>query len=164
MNERQIASLYHQWGPVVYRRCLGVLKDREEARDATQQVFVQLLRHAARFEGDPTTAIAWMQSVAVNVSLNRRRDGLLRASKLERFPEPTPTSPAPDEALERRELLEQVLARSDEPSRDLAISVLVEEQTHQDAATRLGVSSKTIQRRLQQFIERARRLIRRGEP
>ena len=164
MNEEQIAALYRQWGPVVYRRCLRVLKDRDEAQDATQQVFVQLLRHSERFTADPSAAIAWMQSVATNVSLNRTRDGHRQSSKLEALHEDTTPVSSPDEVLGNRELAQRVLARVDAPSRDLALSVLVGEQSHEDAAARLGVSPKTVQRRLRRFIDHARRFLKGGEP
>ncbi len=36
----RIVSLYRELGPVVSRRCLRLLRDREAARDATQEVFV----------------------------------------------------------------------------------------------------------------------------
>lgn len=164
MNEEQIAALYRQWGPVVYRRCLRVLKDREEAQDATQHVFVQLLRHSGRFTADPSEAIAWMQSVATNVSLNRMRDGRRKSAKLEAVHEDTPPPLAPDDALGNKEEARAVLARVDGPSRAVAVSVLVEEQSHEDAAARLGVSSKTVQRRLRRFLDHARRFLKGGEP
>ena len=46
MGDRQqrAAELYRQWGPAVYRRCLKLLRDPEAARDATQEVFVKLVR------------------------------------------------------------------------------------------------------------------------
>lgn len=159
MNEREIAALYRQWGPVVYRRCLRVLKDREEAHDATQHVFVQLLRHAKRFDDAPSEAIAWIQAVATNVSLNRLRDVRRKGAKLEALSLDAPPVPRPDEALAARQAAQRALDGVDAPSRELAVSVLVGEETHEDAAAQLGVSSKTVQRRLRAFVERARRLL-----
>ncbi len=164
MKEEQVAALYRQWGPVVYRRCLRVLKDRDEAQDATQHVFVQLLRHSERFTAGPSEAIAWMQSVATNVSLNRMRDGRRQSSKLEALHEDAPPTPLPDEVLENREMAERALAHVDAPSRDLALSVLAFEQSHEDAAAKLGVSPKTVQRRLHRFLANARRFLKGGEP
>ena len=164
MNGPQIAALYRQWGPVVYRRCLRVLRDREEARDATQHVFLQLLRHKERFDADPSEAIAWMQRVATNVSLSRVREGRRRSTKLEALSYDDAPGPLPEEALRDRDAARHVLDHVDAPSRELALSVLVGEQSHEEAATRLGVSSKTVQRRLRHFVERARRLLAGGQP
>src|SRR5512133_2741664 len=44
------AELYRTFGPAVYRRCLKLLRDREAARDATQEVFVKLLADPERFD------------------------------------------------------------------------------------------------------------------
>lgn len=58
----------------LHRLCERMLHDREEARDATQDVFVKVFRKAGRFEprGKVST---WMYRIAVNHCLNvlRRR-------------------------------------------------------------------------------------------
>ncbi len=157
MNQQEITALYKQWGPVVYRRCLRLLRDREEAQDATQQVFIQLLRHKDRFAEQPEQAIPWVQAVATNVSLNRLRDGGRRATKLESAAEDQ-APPAPmDQALADQQLARQLLARADTPARELAVTVRMKERTHEDVADSLGVSEKTVQRRLKRFLSDARR-------
>ena len=157
MKQQEIAALYKQWGPVVYRRCLRLLRDREEAQDATQQVFIQLMRHKARFAEQPEQAIPWVQAVATNVSLNRLRDGNRRLSKLEAVAEEPSSEAPPDQALSDQQLARQLLARADTPARELAVKVLVKERTHEDVADSLGVSEKTVQRRLRRFLSDARK-------
>jgi len=159
VNEQQLAALYKQWGPVVYRRCLRVLDDREEARDATQHVFVQLLRHTDRFEGDPDQVIAWLQSVATNVSLTVRRDHGRRGAKLSALGDEEPRVEAADEAWENRQLAQRALDAAAPEDRQVAERVLLSGQSHEDAAAELGVSSKTVQRRLHRFLDGARKLL-----
>jgi RNA polymerase sigma-70 factor (ECF subfamily) len=142
---------------VVYRRCLRLLRDREEAQDATQHVFIQLLRHQARFAAQPEQAIPWIQSVATNVCLSRLRDSHRHLARLEATHEELAPVAAHDEALADQQLARQLLARADTPARELAVAVLVGEQTHEAAAAALGVSQKTVQRRLRDFLENARR-------
>ncbi|MCG6920237.1 MAG: sigma-70 family RNA polymerase sigma factor, partial [Acidobacteria bacterium] len=45
-----VDRLFERYGPMVVRRCRELLGDREEARDAAQDVFVQLLRHRRRLD------------------------------------------------------------------------------------------------------------------
>src|SRR5262249_5902316 len=47
----EVAALYQQHGPAVYRRCYALLRDREAARDATQEVFGKLLREKEKLAG-----------------------------------------------------------------------------------------------------------------
>jgi RNA polymerase sigma-70 factor (ECF subfamily) len=157
LKQQEIAALYKQWGPVVYRRCLRLLKNREEAQDATQQVFIQLLRHRSRFAEQPEQAIPWVQAVATNVSLNRLRDGNRRSSKLDAVHEEHATPVAPDQVLSDQQLAKKLLARADTPARELAVAVLLGERTHEDVAASLGVSEKTVQRRLHRFLSDARK-------
>ena len=165
MKQQEIAALYKQWGPVVYRRCLRLLRDREEAQDATQQVFIQLLRHKTRFAEQPEQAIPWVQAVATNVSLNRLRDGHRRATKLESVQEEQAPATSPDQTLADQQLARKLLARADTPARELAVKLLLKERTHEDVASSLGVSEKTVQRRLRRFLSDARRsLVGKDEP
>ena len=43
-----VEALYEKYGPMVMRRCRQLLKDETEALDATQDVFVQVLRRRDR--------------------------------------------------------------------------------------------------------------------
>ena len=56
-------QLYQEWGPVVYRRCLRLLRNRTAAARATQAVFIKLLRNPDRFEV-PEAALPWAYRVA----------------------------------------------------------------------------------------------------
>ncbi len=159
MNEQHLAAVYKRWGPVVYRRCLRVLDDREEARDATQQVFIQLLRHGDRFESEPDAVIAWLQSVATNVSLTVRRNHGRRGAKLLALQEDEPRVESADEAWSNRQLAQRALDDAHPDDRQVAERVLVGGQSHEDAAAELGVSQKTVQRRLHRFLDGARRLL-----
>jgi RNA polymerase sigma-70 factor (ECF subfamily) len=159
VNEQHLSALYKRWGPVVYRRCLRVLEDREEARDATQQVFIQLLRHAGRFDEQPDAVIPWLQSVATNVALTQRRNRGRRGAKLSALAEEEPRVEAADDAWAQRQLAQRALDAAHPDDRQVAERVLVSGQSHEDAAAELGVSQKTVQRRLHRFLEGARRLL-----
>jgi alpha-tubulin suppressor-like RCC1 family protein len=60
------AELYREYGPAVYRRCVRLLRDREAARDATQEIFMKLLRDVSKLE-DHASALPWVYRVAMNV-------------------------------------------------------------------------------------------------
>jgi RNA polymerase sigma-70 factor, ECF subfamily len=64
-----VASLYVRYGPLVYRRCLRLLKSEAEAEDAMQDVFVRVIGRAAQLEDGGLSSLLFQ--MATQVSLNR---------------------------------------------------------------------------------------------
>lgn len=56
----------------LYRVCLGILADRDEAEDAVQEAFLRALRSLGSFRGDSAVR-TWLHRIAVNVCLEWRR-------------------------------------------------------------------------------------------
>jgi RNA polymerase sigma-70 factor, ECF subfamily len=151
------AELYRLHGPAVYRRCLRLLREPEGARDATQEVFVKLVRDMDRL-ADRETVLPWIYRVATNHCLNLRRDAarhgdataihdleVADAVRPERFPE--------------RTLARQVLTRFDPATQMVAVGLLVDGMEQEELAEVLGVSRRTIARRLERFLTGARRFL-----
>jgi RNA polymerase sigma-70 factor (ECF subfamily) len=157
----RVVRLYREWGPVVYRRCLRLLRDAEAARDATQEVFVKLVRESDRLV-EPEAALQWVYRVATNHCLNLARNARRRPqasdpeTALELAPAVTPS--LPDGRLAR-----QLLSRFDARTQAIAVGVLVDGMEHEEVAGILGISRKTVQRTVSRFIERSRLLLERGE-
>jgi RNA polymerase sigma-70 factor (ECF subfamily) len=145
----------------VYRRCLRLLRDRELARDATQEVFVQLLRQWSR-STEPEAILAWIYRVATNHCLNLlRRARRHREDSLEI--EPAATIAVATAGLEPQRLVaQQVLARFDETTQAVAVGVLVDGMEHEEIARVLGISRRTVSRRLDRFLASSRDLLRGG--
>jgi RNA polymerase sigma-70 factor (ECF subfamily) len=163
-HRQRVIRLYREYGPVVYRRCVRLLGDREAARDATQEVFVKLLRQEA-LRGDGEQALRWIYRVATHHCLNLRRDRMRRGEVgngaeeevLEVAGEATTSFPA-------RRLAQQVLGRFDATTQAVVVGVLVDGMEHEEVAGVLGISRRTVHRKLAGFMERARRLLAGEEP
>ncbi|MBV9452910.1 MAG: RNA polymerase sigma factor, partial [Rubrobacter sp.] len=56
---------------IVYRSCYRILGDREDAKDASQEVFIRAYRKLDTFRGRSAFK-TWMLRIAMNVSLNER--------------------------------------------------------------------------------------------
>ena len=159
-SERErVVSLYRELGPAVYRRCLRLLRDREAARDATQEVFMKLVRDIDRL-AERETALPWIYRVATNHCLNLLRDAKRRGEQptdaLEVVPGAAPSFPD-------RQLARQVLSRFDVQTQAIAVGVLVDGMQHEEVAGALGISRKTVHRKLTRFLERAKALLAGGE-
>jgi RNA polymerase sigma-70 factor (ECF subfamily) len=154
-EERQITDLYKKYGPVVYRRCLRLLRDQAEAQDATQEVFVKLLKHKEKL-ADPEVAVPWIFSVASNHCLNAIRDQKRHRDRLAAEPTEEPAAmPEHDES----GAAAQLLASADPTTRQILEGVYLEGREKQEVAASMGISRKTVTRRLERFYENAKRLL-----
>jgi len=151
------AELYRQYGPVVYRRCLRILKEPEAAKDATQEVFMKLVRDMSKLE-DRATVLPWIYRVATNYCLNARRNAVRRGDDAAmpdlELADATPADMYPDRAL-----AQQVLSQFDETTRTVAVGVLVDGMEHEEVAELLGISRRTVARKLERFLDTARRYL-----
>ncbi len=165
MDERQgpeqhrarVVRLYREFGPVVYRRCLRLLGDKEQARDATQEVFVKLLREE-RLSGEGAEVLPWIYRVATRHCLNVRRDARPGRWSLDGSGGLEISADAAAGYPDRR-LAQQVLARFDPTTQAVAVGVLVDGMEREEVAGALGLSRRTVTRRLARFLSGARRLL-----
>ena len=160
-SQRRAAELYKQYGPVVYRRCLRLLKDPEAAKDATQEVFMKLVRDMAKLE-ERETVLPWIYRVATNHCLNSRRNSHRRGEDgAEADLEIASTTPA--DVYPDRALVQSVLSRFDSATQAVAVGVIVDGMEHEEVAAALGVSRRTVARKLERFLENARKYITRSD-
>ena len=79
-DEQAGATLYTTYFDLVFATCYGILRDREEAAEATQETFMRALRTLESLPEDPR---AWLKVVARNHCLDllrrRRRKGEMPA-------------------------------------------------------------------------------------
>jgi len=160
-SRSRAAALYREYGPLVYRRCLRLLRDPEAAKDATQEVFVKLVRDMERLS-DRETVLPWLYRVAMNHCLNLRRNTSRRGEDTAETELEIPDGPARDSYPDRH-LVQQVLSRFDAATQTVAVGVLVDGLEHEEVAEMLGVSRRTVARKLDRFLENARKMITRSE-
>ena len=145
-----VDELYRRYGPMVIRRCRKLLRDEEEARDAAQDVFVQLLVKQKRIRPDALSGLLYR--MATNLCLNRIRDAGRRRT-------------APDSALlekiaawdgiearaEARDLLARLFGRERESTRTMACLHYVDGMTLEQVAAVCGMSVSGVRRRLRRL-------------
>jgi RNA polymerase sigma-70 factor (ECF subfamily) len=159
-DREKAARLYATYGPAVYRRCLRLLRDREAARDATQEVFVKLLRNAGKL-GESSSALPWIYRVATNHCLNLRRDASRHGETA--LDDVLDVAPAGREAgYPERQLARAVLSRFDARTQAIAVGVFVDGMEREEVAEVLGISRRTVTRKLDRFLSGARKLLAEG--
>ena len=120
---------------------------------------MKLLREDA-LEGEGDRALRWIYRVTTHHCLNLRRDRLRRArTVVGNEDDALEVTGAPSASYPERRLAQQVLARFDSITQAIAIGVLVDGMEHKEVAGVLGVSRRTVHRKLARFLAGARRLL-----
>ncbi|HQR29773.1 MAG TPA: sigma-70 family RNA polymerase sigma factor [Anaeromyxobacteraceae bacterium] len=151
------ARLYREYGPAVYRRCLRLLREREAAHDATQEVFVRLVRNMERLE-DRGDVLPWIYRVATNHCLNVLRDSG-RHPEGDLPPEVEVAGRSEADAMPDRRLARQLLGRFDPATQAVVVGVIVDGMEREEVAAVLGISKRTVSRRLERFLTSTRRFV-----
>jgi len=154
MDRDEISQLYRRMGPLIYRRCLRLLRDPDNARDATQEVFVRALRHAGTLKAD-RECLPWLYRVATNYCLNWIRD---RKPTDDRRPEEILQAGSGEQRLDARQKVVAVLSEFDHKTQQIAVYSLLDGMTQEEIASVMGLSRKTVGKKLSRFSERAKEL------
>lgn len=165
-DETAFADLVERHERRVLRVCERLLRSRDEALDAAQEVFLKVYRHAGRAtaRGQLST---WLYRIAVNHCLNR-----LRRRKVVRFlsfgalsdpeagePEFDPASEAPDPAaeLESRERWRRTRRALDDlpdSQRTVVLLAKFEGLSQKEIAAALGITEGAVESRLVRAMRR----------
>lgn len=161
MQDDSLTDLYRRYGPLIYARCRRMLGDGAAAEDATQETFMRVHRHLAR-ACTVQEALSWIYRIATNYCLNELRDRNLRPQPSgDRMPEPGET-PDLERTLGDRAAVRWIAASVPEKLRIVAWLHYVEGMAQPEVAEVLEISRRTVVYRLEEFNERARKLLERS--
>lgn len=150
-----VGAWYRRYGPMVLRRCRALLRDDAAAVDAMHDVFVQVLRRAARLEDRGASSYLWR--TATHVCLN-----LIRARK--RMPlddeDALVVEIAGIEDIEGHThavfSLERIFVGEDVSTRVIAVLFHLDRMTLEEVAAVVGLSVSGVRKRLRGLHLRAR--------
>lgn len=153
-------SLYRQTSATMLGICLRVLRDREEAEDVLQEVYVAVWSKAAQFDRQRARAMTWLGTIARNRAIDRVRarpspalHEPIEDHELADDEAPTPAAGI-DAALERAQL-DDCMDQLEPKRRSLIRTAFFENVTYDVLALRaeapLGSVKSWIRRGLQQL-------------
>jgi RNA polymerase sigma-70 factor, ECF subfamily len=98
------SEIYDRYSGRIYNFAFRFLRNAEAAEDATQEVFVKMLRHANQFHGDAKLS-TWLFSITANWCRDylRKADNRNKESDDVLVTLPAPAEHSPDRTLEQRE-------------------------------------------------------------
>jgi RNA polymerase sigma-70 factor, ECF subfamily len=149
-DRRAIRLLCERHQLKVYRFALRLVGSRATAEDIVSEVFIDLWRHAASFEGRARLS-TWILAIARNkaVSAMRRRiDQPLDDAAAEAIPDRAVTAEETLVAAERSALLRRCLAQLSPEHREIIDLVYYHERSIEEAAAILGIPAGTIKTRM----------------
>ena len=151
-DQAALGELYDLHAGLVNALALRILRDRAEAEEVVQEVFVQVWRQAARFDPERGSAQAWLCTIARTRALDRlRRRTSRREDPVESAPVPTGRPPHEDALTVRRALA----GLPDDQRRALELAYY-EGLTQSEIAERLSQPLGTIKTRIRTALLRLR--------
>jgi RNA polymerase sigma factor (sigma-70 family) len=157
-NTEAFAEIVRRYAGLVYGTCLRVLADTDQAADATQETFFQLMKKGGEVRG---SLAGWLHRVAVGKAVDVIRTDAARRRREEQYADTRAgrewtwqeVAPYVDEALDRL----------DPGTRELLVRHYLEGRSMTELADQTGVSRATISRQLDAGLQRLRaELQRRG--
>jgi RNA polymerase sigma-70 factor (ECF subfamily) len=152
-----IDALYQRYGPMVHRRCKAMLHDEELAMDATQDVFVELLRRGEKLQ--VSSPSSFLYRAATNVCLNRIRSSKRKPMDFDpELVERIARAPIAEERSLGRALLDRIFQREEPSTRAMAVMHLVDGMTIPEVAAVYSMSESGVRKRLRVLKQHVREL------
>jgi RNA polymerase sigma-70 factor (ECF subfamily) len=148
---------YERFGRALLRKAERILGNREDARDVVQGLFADLYGRAGA-----TLDLPYLYRAVTNRCLTCLRDESNRARLLER--NDAALGPAPRTACDERvigiDLLSKLIRELDEGEMDVLVFRYLDDMTQEEIASLLGLSRKTIGKRLDRIRDAVARVTR----
>jgi len=167
-DEVACAALYHHFCPRVERLALGLLGDRHDAEEVTQDAFVYAFRNLARYDSRRSAFSTWLCTITISRCRNKRRRKWLALAPLERLGEEAPRAPdrIVESVLERRGVRAQLWQALQELSPRLREAVALRylaEMRYKEIGETVGCNPKTAESRVRQGLEALRTALQASE-
>jgi RNA polymerase sigma-70 factor, ECF subfamily len=150
-----VETLYAKFGPTIYARCKRLLRDGTAAEDATQDVFMKVLKHIDSAPGEEAV-LPWIHRITTNHCLNVIRDSKRHAEPVEHVPEVVDDEF--EDSVVTRDFANRLMAATPEELKAPAVMYHARGIEQSRVATALGVSRRTVLYRLAEFTRRAMKM------
>jgi RNA polymerase sigma-70 factor (ECF subfamily) len=149
-DRQAIRLLFSRHQQKVYRFVLRLVANSATAEDVVNDVFLDLWRHAASFEGRAQLS-TWLLAIARNKALSAMRGRVhqpLDDAMAEAIPDPAGTAEETLEASQRSAVLRKCLARLSAAHREIIDLVYYHEKSVDEVSTIIDVPAATVKTRM----------------
>jgi RNA polymerase sigma-70 factor (ECF subfamily) len=145
-----LGDLYRQYAASLYWVCLKYVRNKEDAEDMVNQVFVKVQQNLQGFKGK-SQIYSWMYRIAVNecIQLFRKRKFEVDGAGLPDFEDMLHVSP--EEGMDARLLVQRITQDADPETVEILFLLHMEGLTQQEVVEKLGISRTTVHRKVAAF-------------
>lgn len=160
-EEAACAALYHHFCPLVERVALGLLGDRDDAEEVTQDAFVYAFRNLGRYDARRSAFTTWLYTITVSRCRNKRRRKWLSVVPLDLLTNsgPRPMDRLVETMLERRGVRAQLweaLQALPPRLREAVVLRYLAEMRYKEIGETVGCNPKTAESRARQGLQALR--------
>ncbi|MBR6832283.1 MAG: sigma-70 family RNA polymerase sigma factor [Fibrobacter sp.] len=147
LDRMAFSKLYEAYAPMVFRRCVFLLKDDAEAKDMVQNVFLRVYERVDSLDLSQPSSLLW--NTATRLCLNRIRDKKRRGLDVDSSELLLTIACAEeDDGIEARGLLAKIFSKEQESTRTIATLHYVDGMTLEETAETVGLSVSGVRKRL----------------
>jgi RNA polymerase sigma factor (sigma-70 family) len=151
------AEIFDRYSSRIYNFAYRFLRNSEAAEDATQEVFVKMLKHANQFHGDAKLS-TWLFSITANWCRDylRKADNKAKEAEEVLYSIPAPSELAPDRNLERRQdeqMIQKALAALTPEQREAILLSRYQGLSYAEIAQISGCSEGAVKTRVFRAME-----------
>ncbi len=159
-DRRAFASLYDHLAPAVYGVARRVVRDPSQAEEVAQEVFVDVWRHASRFDPERASVRTWAVTIAHRRAVDRVRSEQSDRNRRERLAvaevdESLSPADVVVSGFERQEASDALAELSDKQREALTLAYY-EGLTQQEISDRLDVPLGTVKTRVRDGLDKLR--------
>lgn len=141
------SQLYQKTSPKLFAICIRILRDRAEAEEALQEIYIKIWQRADRYATGETSPMAWLSAIARNHAIDMIRARKPVANTIDEAydladPSPDPEKSALNSAEGRR--IETCMEQLDKERADAVRKAYVEGLSYQELAELFNVPLNTM--------------------
>lgn len=158
-DQQAFARLMGTYKHMVFTVCSRVLRNREEAEEATQDSFVKTYQHLAGFGGHAKFS-TWLYSIAYRTAISHGRKRHRDLVSVDDLPHhPVAANDANGHRAEMRRILEQALAQLDPEDASILSFHHLEELSVEEIVTITGMGASNVKVRLHRARKKLREVV-----
>lgn len=150
--------VFDQHAAALHRLAYRLLDSRDDADDVVQDTFVGLPRALAHYT-DRGDLGAWLRRITVRLALMRLRGDRRRVATALRSTAPAPTAEGPESDVVLKEQIGRAIAALPPSLRAVVVLRMIEEYSHEEIASLLGMSVSASKVRLHRALKQLRPLL-----